>query len=128
MADFTERRDNRRIALGPGHTIRFRVGGRTFKDIRITNISGSGLFATVDRGEAGLFEKGVLLEDLVLDHPLLPKGHIRAQVVYTLGQALVKPAMAFVGMGMHFLEMPAKTQEDLANLTAWVEETFLKSS
>ncbi|MBL0211449.1 MAG: PilZ domain-containing protein [Holophagaceae bacterium] len=118
MAEFTERRDNRRIALGPGHTIRFRVGGRIFKDIRITNISGSGLFATVDRGEAGLFEKGVLLEDLVLDHPLLPKGHIRAQVVYTLGQAPETPAMAFVGMGMHFLEMPKKTQEDLNNFVA----------
>ncbi len=118
MADFTERRDNRRIALGPGHTIRFKAGGRTFKNIRITNISGSGLFATVDRSEAGLFERGVLLEDLVLDHPLLPKGRIRAQVVYTLGQPPDAPPMAFVGMGMHFLEMPAKTQEDLNNFVA----------
>lgn len=118
MADFTERRDNRRIALGPGHTIRFRVSGQVFKDIRITNISGSGLFATVDRGEAGQFEKGLLLEDLVLDHPLLPKGHIRAQVIYTLGTPPEKPAMAFVGMGLHFLEMPAKTQEDLNTFVA----------
>ena len=118
MANFNERRDNRRIALGPGHTIRFRVGGRAFKDIRITNISGSGLLATVDRGEAGLFEKGLLLEDLVLDHPMLPKGHIRAQVVYTLGLAPETPAMAFVGMGMHFIEMPAKTQQDLNNFVA----------
>jgi hypothetical protein len=118
MADFTERRDNRRISLGPGHTIRFRVGGRAFKGIRITNISGSGLFATVDRGEAGLFEKGVLLEDLVLDHPMLPKGHIRAQVVYTLGLDAEGPPMAFVGMGMHFLDMPAKTQEDLNHFIA----------
>ena len=118
MAEFTERRDNRRIVLGPGHTIRFRAAGRTFKDIRITNISGSGLFATVDRGEAGLFEKGVVLEDLVLDHPMLPKGHIRAQVVYTQGQEAEAPAIAFVGMGMHFLEMPAKTQQDLNHFIA----------
>ncbi len=118
MAEFIERRDNRRIALGPGHTIRFRVGGRVFKAIRITNISGSGLYATVDRGETELFEKGVLLEDLVLDHPLLPKGHIRAQVVYTLGLAPETPAMAFVGMGLHFIEMPAKTQEDLNGFVA----------
>lgn len=118
MAEFIERRDNRRIALGPGHTIRFRVGGHVFKGIRITNISGSGLFATVDRGEAELFEKGVLLEDLVLDHPMLPKGHIRAQVVYTLGPAPEKPAMAFVGMGLNFIEMPAKTQEDLNTFVA----------
>ena len=118
MADFTERRDNRRIALGPGHTIRFRAAGRPFKDIRISNISGSGLFATVDRSEAHVFEKGVLLEDLVLDHPLLPKGHIRGQVVYTLGQAPDKPPMAFIGMGVHFLEMPAKTQQDLNNFVA----------
>ncbi len=118
MAEFIERRDNRRIALGPGHTIRFRVGGRVFKGIRITNISGSGLFATVDRSEAGLFEKGVLLEDLVLDHPMLPKGHIRAHVIYTLGTPSGKPPMAFVGMGMHFLEMPANTQEDLNTFVA----------
>lgn len=118
MADFTERRDNRRISLGPGHTIRFRVGARAFKEIRITNISGSGLYARVDRGEADLFEKGLLLEDLVLDHPLLPKGRIRAQVVYTLGLAPETPAMAFVGMGVHFLEMPTKTQEDLNNFVA----------
>ncbi len=118
MAAFTERRDNRRIALGPGHTIRFKASGRVFKDIRITNISGSGLFATVDRGEAGLFDKGLLLEDLVLDHPMLPKGHIRAQVVYTLGLDPAVPAMAFVGMGLHFIEMPAKTQEDLNSFVA----------
>ena len=118
MVDFTERRDNRRIALGPGHTIRFRVGGRVFKDIRITNISGSGLFARVDQDEAGLFEKGVLLEDLVLDHPMLPKSRIRAQVVYTLGLAPETPTMAFVGMGIHFLEMPKKTQEDLNDFVA----------
>ena len=118
MADFTERRDNRRIALGPGHTMRFRIGGRSFKEIRITNISGSGLYATVDRGEAGLFEKGALLEDLVLDHPLLPNGHIRAQVVYLLGLDPAAPIMAFVGMGIHFIEMPKKTQEDLNDFVA----------
>jgi hypothetical protein len=118
MAGFTERRDNRRIALGPGHTVRFRVSGRLFKGIRITNISGSGLFATVDQSEAEFFEKGVLLEDLVLDHPLLPKGHIRAQVIYTLGLAPEKPAMAFVGMGMHFIEMPTETQQELNNFVA----------
>lgn len=118
MADFTERRDNRRTALGPGHTIRFRVSGRIFKGIRITNISGSGLYATVDRNDTELFEKGTLLEDLVLDHPLLPKGHICAQVVYTLGLPPEKPAMAFVGIGLHFLEMPAKTQEDLNHFIA----------
>lgn len=118
MAEFTERRDNRRTALGPGHTIRFRVSGRSFKGIRITNISGSGLFATVDRADTELFEKGTLLEDLVLDHPMLPKGHIRAQVVYTLGLPPEKPAMAFVGMGLHFIEMPAKTQEDLNHFIA----------
>ena len=118
MVDFTERRDNRRIVLGPGHTIRFRVGGRVFKDIRITNISGSGLLASVDRGEARLFEKGLLLEDLVLDHPMLPKGHIRAQVVFTLGLDPETTAMAFVGVGMYFIEMPGNTQEDLNNFVA----------
>ena len=118
MAEFSERRDNRRIVLGPGHTIRFKVGGRVFKDIRILNISGSGLFATVDRSEADFFGKSTVLEDLVLDHPLLPKGRIRAQVIYTMGQLPEVLPMAFVGMGLHFLEMPAETQEDLNNFVA----------
>ncbi len=113
MADFAERRDNRRIALGPGHHIRFKVGVRSFKDIRIANISGSGIFALVDQSEAQHFEKGTVLEDLALDHPLLPKGRIRAQVVYLLGNSPQLPAMGFIGMGLHFLDMPSETQASL---------------
>ena len=113
MADSAERRDNRRISLGPGHHIRFKVGGQSLKDVRIANISGSGIFAVVDQSEAHLFEQGTVLEDLVLDHPMLPKGRIRAQVVYLLGNSPDQPAMGFIGMGLHFLEMPGETQTAL---------------
>ncbi len=113
MAEIAERRDNRRITLGPGHSIRFKVGPRSLKDIRIANISGSGVFALVDQQEALLFEMGTILEDLVLDHPMLPKGRIRAQVVYVLGSSPQLPAMGFVGMGLHFVDMPAETQAAL---------------
>lgn len=118
MADFPERRDNRRIPLGPGYSIRFKVAGRSFKDVRIANLSGSGVFAMVDQSEASLFEKSAVLEDLVLDHPMLPKGHIRAQVVYVLGGSPPAPAMGFVGMGLHFLEMASETQWALNHFVA----------
>ena len=118
MATTAERRDNRRINLGPGHTIRFKVGGVSLKEVRIANISGSGIFAIVDQSEAHLFEMGTILEDLVLDHPMLPKGRIRAQVVYQLGSPPQAPPMAFVGMGLHFIEMAPETQEALNNFVA----------
>ena len=118
MATTAERRDNRRINLGPGHTIRFKVGGVSLKEVRIANISGSGIFAIVDQSEAHLFEMGTILEDLVLDHPMLPKGYIRAQVVYLLGNSPELPAMAFIGLGLHLLEMAPETQEALNHFAA----------
>lgn len=118
MTTTADRRDNRRINLGPGHTIRFKAKDQVFREVRIANISGSGTFAVLDQGDAHLFHKGDVLEDLVLDHPMLPKGRIRTQVVYVLGNPPQAPSPAFVGMGLHFLDMAPETQEALNHFVA----------
>lgn len=122
MVDASDRRTKPRIIVGPDHGIRFEVQGRTFSNVRITNLSAEGCFATVHRAPAGLFQQGALLERLAFEHADLPHGPITAQVTFSLGDQAGHGAMPFVGLGIHFLAMDPATAE---GLQAFVEAACL---
>ncbi len=67
------RRDAHRIILGPNFGISFTLKGQVFGEVGITNISAGGCFALIEKRDAGLFERGAVLENLLLHHPELPK-------------------------------------------------------
>ena len=118
MSTYADRRDTRRIIVGPEFAIAFTLKGHAYRDVRITNLSPGGCFALVGARDARLFERGSVLENLILMHPELPKSPIIAAVSYVLGGRSEDDSMEFMGIGIQFLGM-----EDLAMnaLDTWIE-------
>lgn len=117
------RKDARRLALGPGFTVRFEAGGQALEQLPLLNLSYGGCFCLVPFRDARHFERGVPLANLRLVHPELPQGLIQAQVAYTLGGNVAMDHMEQVGMGVQFLEMEPITR---AALQGWLDREWEK--
>jgi len=117
MSSLADRRDTRRIIVGPEFAISFLLKGHAYQDVRITNLSTGGTFALVGIRDARLFERGAVLENLVLLHPELPKSPIIAAVSYVLGGRSEADSMEFVGIGIQFLGIEDQAQ---AALDVWL--------
>ncbi len=118
MSSYADRRDTRRIIVGPEFGISFTLKGHGYRDVRITNLSLGGCFALVGARDARLFERGAVLEELILQHPELPKAPIVAAVSYVLGGRPGADPMEMVGIGIQFLGMDDAAQ---ASLDTWVD-------
>jgi hypothetical protein len=118
MSTYADRRDTRRIIVGPEFGISFTLKGHNYQDVRITNLSTGGCFALVGARDARLFERGAVLENLVLMHPELPKAPIIAAVSYVLGGRSTADPMEMVGIGIQFLGVDDQAQQ---SLNAWVD-------
>ena len=118
MSTYADRRDTRRIIVGPEFGITFTLKGHHYQDVRITNLSTGGCFALVGVRDARLFERGAVLENLVLIHPELPKAPIIAAVSYVLGGRSATDPMEMVGIGIQFLGVDDVAQQ---SLNAWVD-------
>ena len=118
MSSLADRRDTRRIIVGSEFGISFTLKGHGFHDVRITNVSTGGCFALVGARDARLFERGAVLEDLILMHPELPKAPIMATVSYVLGGRPAADPLELVGIGIQFLGMNDDAQKAL---DAWVD-------
>ncbi len=117
-----QRKDARRLALGPGYAIRFVVQGRTL-EAPLLNLSYGGCFTLVPFRDARHFERGVALVDLQLLHPDLPKAPIQCQVAYTLGGTAGMERMEQVGMGIQFMDMDAVAR---MAMQSWLDEEWAK--
>jgi len=118
MSSFADRRDTRRVIVGPEFGISFTLKGHAYTEVRITNLSLGGCFALVGARDARLFERSAVLENLVLMHPELPKAPIIAAVSYVLGGRPGHDPMEFVGVGIQFLGMDDAAQQVL---DTWVD-------
>jgi hypothetical protein len=118
-----QRKDSRRLALGPGFAVRFEAAGKPLEQLPMLNLSCGGCFCLVPFREARHFERGVALANLRLVHPELPQGGIQAQVAYTLGGNVAMEHMEQVGMGVQFLEMDPVTR---AALQGWLDREWEK--
>ena len=67
---------------------------------------------------ARLFERGAVLENLLLLHPDLPKAPIIAAVSYVLGSRPAVESLAMIGVGIQFLSVDDPSRQ---LLDAWVE-------
>ncbi|HEX9082809.1 MAG TPA: PilZ domain-containing protein [Holophagaceae bacterium] len=116
-----DRRILRRVIVGPDHGIRFVLRGHPYEEVRISNLSSGGCFALVPHRDARLFERGAILEQLVLLHPELPKDALIATVAYVLGNRPGTPPMEFVGVGIQFLNLEPRTQ---TLLDTWLDAAY----
>jgi hypothetical protein len=113
MENHPERRDSRRVIVGPEHMIHFVAKGHVFRNIRITNLSKGGCFAVVGQGDAGLFEQGTILEQMGFEHPHLAGGVLTAEVRYVLGGSGSDSAFDFLGLGIQFLTTQPEIRKKL---------------
>ena len=113
MSTYSDRRDTRHIIVGPEFGISFTLKGHGYQDVRITNLSVGGCFALVGARDARLFERGAVLENMVLMHPELPKAPIIAAVSYVLGGRPSADPLEMVGIGIQFLSVDDDTQRAL---------------
>lgn len=109
-----DRRDSRRLFLGPEHTIHFLLKGHVFRSVRITNVSLGGCFAMVSQRDHALFAQGAVLEQLGFENPDLPQGQITAQVRYAVGTQPGTASLDFLGVGISFVSMPPELRERLS--------------
>jgi len=121
MSSPADRRDLRRVIVGPDHGISFTLRGHPYREIRISNLSAGGCFALVAHRDARLFERGAILEHMVLLHPELPKDPMIATVAYVLGSRPGAPVMEFVGVGIQFLNIEPGAREALE---AWIDASM----
>ncbi|HJV91305.1 MAG TPA: PilZ domain-containing protein [Holophagaceae bacterium] len=117
-----QRKDARRLALGPGFSIRFVVQGRTL-ETPLLNLSYGGCFTLVPFRDARHFERGVAIADIQLLHGGHPKGLIQGQVAYTLGGTSGMEHMDQVGTGVQFTEMDGVTR---MALQSWLDGEWAK--
>jgi hypothetical protein len=122
MGTYADRRDTRRIIVGSEFAIAFTLRGHDYRDVRITNISRGGCFALVGARDARLFERGAVIEGLVLLHPELPKAPILATVSYVLGGRPAADPLEMIGIGIQFLGVPDAAQ---AALDTWVDAALV---
>lgn len=109
-----ERRARLRVVAGPDVTVRFKAGDVGFEEVRITNLSVGGCFATLPRPGAMAFRQGTRLEQFQFDNPDLEGLPFDAEVAYVLGGAAGgRGGMARVGLGIHFLAMAPSMAEAL---------------
>ena len=113
MDSAPDRRSSLRIVVGPDVTIQFHVKQFAYRNIRITNLSGSGCFATIPRGEDHLFRQGTLLEAFRFEHPDLVCDAMIGKVAYVLGgRSGGRGGLELIGLGIHFVAM-APAMKDL---------------
>ena len=107
-----ERRDQRRVPLDRDSTVSFVLDGSAYERLPTPNVSAGGLCVMVPSEKARHFQRGALLEGIVLNHPSLPKDTLRGEVRYTLGGGHLA-SMKHVGVGVMFLDPPAGVVEAL---------------
>lgn len=116
MGQLSDRRDNRRLFVGPDYAIRFSFKGRSFTGVRITNISAGGCFAVLPRDHETVFTEGGILDEFALEHSEMPHTPFFAQIRYVLGGALGQSDMEYLGLGIAFMMTPEDVKSALSSL------------
>lgn len=94
-----ENRKQRRINVGPDHTIQFKVGSQAFVGLALANLSTGGCCAKVPAPQAGALEAGTALHSLFIAHAQLPNVALQGRVAWVLGKQNTSPeAVALVGI------------------------------
>jgi hypothetical protein len=115
MDSASDRRSKLRIVVGPDVTVQFRVKQFAYADVRITNLSAGGCFATLPRKDNHLFRQGTLLEHFQFATPDLAGEPFVAKVAYVLGGGGGgRGGLELIGLGIHFLAMAPSMELVLA--------------
>ncbi len=106
-----DKRLHSRISVESQCKARFQLGGQSYNNITVSNLGADGCCIQVpSQSVSGLQEKSTL-DGWELIHPSLPKGTIKAKVVWCHGQD--KPRTEYVETGIQFMDVPSGYTKDL---------------
>lgn len=105
MGEGEEKRVHPRLSLDGSHTVRFELEGVVFRGVGMTNLSVGGLGIRMDIEESAAIVLGVMLRNLVLEHPLLPTVKVDAEVRHILGRHADRVSGPLF-IGLQFLNPP----------------------
>lgn len=106
-----DKRMHSRIAVESQCKARFQLGGQSYNNITVANLGADGCCIQVPSQSAGALNDRSTLEGWELIHPSLPKGTIKAKVVWCHGQD--KPRTEFIETGIQFMDVPSGYTHDL---------------
>jgi hypothetical protein len=105
-----DKRLHSRIAVEPQCKARFQLGGQSYNNITVSNLGADGCCIQVPKQSVSSLNDKTLLEGWELIHPSLPKGTIKAKVVWCHGQ---EPRTEFIETGIQFMDVPSGYSRDL---------------
>ncbi len=106
-----DKRLHSRINVEDQCKARFQLGGQTYNNIIVRNLGANGCCIEMPaKNVSGLQERSTL-DRWELIHPSLPKGTIKARVVWTHGQG--QPRTDTIETGVQFLDVPSDYSKDL---------------
>jgi hypothetical protein len=93
-----------RVSVEPQCKARFRLGGQSYSDITVANLGQDGCCIRVPGTANAALDVKPMLDGLELVHPALPKGPVKARVVWTRSHA--RDRAGYVESGVAFLDPP----------------------
>jgi c-di-GMP-binding flagellar brake protein YcgR len=105
-----DKRQHTRVAVENQCKARFQLGGQQYNNITVRNLGAEGCCIQVPSKNSDSLKERSTLDNWELIHPSLPKGSIKARVVWCRGQ---EPRTDFIETGIQFLDVPAGYSQDL---------------
>jgi len=121
-----ENRLSARAALQFPCKARFQLEGQSFTNISIVNLGSHGCCFVIPEPTVNRFNAGPILEGWKLIHPRLPRGAIKAKVVWCRSQGKARPG--FMEAGVQFLEVPPDYIQKLNRFLDALQSTPRESS
>jgi len=106
-----DKRKDSRISVKSACKARFQLGGESFINVRVVNIGSHGCCFVIPEPAVNRFKAGPVLEEWRLIHPRLPKGTIKAKVIWCRHQG--KAVSRILEAGVQFLDVPPTYREKL---------------
>ena len=114
-----ENRHHARVSVEPQCRAQFLLRGATYRNIPVADLGSDGCRIQVPIQSIGEYSDVSLLERLELIHPALPRGPVKAKVVWVHGQDI--PKAGFIESGVQFMDAPAGYTRKLAEYVTNLE-------
>jgi c-di-GMP-binding flagellar brake protein YcgR len=105
-----DKRQHSRIGVENQCKARFQLGGQQYNNITVRNLGADGCCIQVPAKSVSGLQEQTSLDGWELVHPSLPKGSIKARVVWCHGR---EPKAEYIETGVQFLDAPAGYTRDL---------------
>lgn len=106
-----DKRLHSRVSVEPQCKARFQLGGQSYTNITVSNLGAEGCCIQMPAQSAGSLNDKCMLEGWELIHPSLPKGTLRARVVWYQNQS--RPKTDYIETGVRFLDAPDSFTRDV---------------